>query len=364
MSTEPPPVPPGYNPPVPPQQAYPQLGYPQQGYQQPGYPQQQGYPPQGYQQQPGYPQPAVAPYAPRPLYRGLERRQKRSAFWAGAVGLNLMSFGSGLVLLAALLGFIAAILGGYSDSAALDSGFRGFGSFLEDIGAPIWIIVGAVLGLVIFGAGMFASVAILQAGRVRRPWAVTWSAFGISIPVLFVINFVLSFFAQLIATAVTFAFVGSAAAGVSNDDGSIAGAIALGVAGVILTIALVGVVGWLAWWWMAHAFRERVPVAAGPVPAASVNDRRSDDYAYGAYPIAAGDSYQQNDYRPDDVRVPDDQRDGGWSTDGGMVDGRGYDSSPGGYDSGGGSDFGGGGGDSGGSSGGGDSGGGSSSSGD
>ena len=41
--------------------------------------------------------------------------------------------------------------------------------------------------------------------------------------------------------------------------------ISLGIAavGLLVAIIVIGVIGSLAWWWMAHAFRVRVPVTGG-----------------------------------------------------------------------------------------------------
>ena len=36
-----------------------------------------------------------------------------------------------------------------------------------------------------------------------------------------------------------------------------------GGVGIIVAIVVNSVIGWLAWWWMAHAMRGAAPVAAG-----------------------------------------------------------------------------------------------------
>ena len=211
---------------------------------------------------PGAPSPSPN-YAPRPVYAGLDGRRKRASFWAGFVGLNLMNLGSGLVLVALLIGLFVALFAGISASAEPDSGLRGFDEFATEYGLPLWLLGGAVLGLILFAAGMLASVGILRGARVRRPWAVTWAAFGVTVPILFILNTIASTVGQFVGMLSTFGVVASAAqGGPPPDETSIVTGVLIVLVYIVLSVALVGVIGWLAWWWMAHLFRERVPVSA------------------------------------------------------------------------------------------------------
>lgn len=217
--------------------------------------------------QPGYP---GNPYAsPRP-YRSLDRRQKSSAIKAGAIGLNLMSLGGSILFSSLLVGALAAAFAGYSDTSAPDSGLRGFGPFLEDLGAPALFGIAVVVGLLFVGAGMFLSVALLQRGGVDRPWAVTWSGFGVSVPAILLVNFVSSFLIQIVSMAGTFALAGAGRGGTLPDELWIAAGIVFAAITIIVGAVVVGIIGALAWWWMAHVFRVRIPTATGPGAASAV----------------------------------------------------------------------------------------------
>lgn len=209
-------------------------------------------------QPPGY-------YGPRPLYEGLNRRQKRSALWAGALGLILMNFGAGTLLAVLVVGTLAVAFAGFSASADLTSGLRGFDEFLLESNGLLWIAGAGVVGLVIFAVGSFVSVTILRTGGVPRAWAVTWSAFGISIPAVAVLNGIGGVIGQIVVV-VNNAAASSGGATVDSTQGGpdAAPLTALLVALVIVGVALVGLIGALAWWWMAHAFRPRVPVSGAP----------------------------------------------------------------------------------------------------
>ncbi len=201
-------------------------------------------------------------YAPRPVYAPLDRKHKRASFWAGFIGLNLLNLGSGLVLVALLVGLFVTLFAGISASAEPSSGLQGFDDFVSEYNLALWLIGAGVLGLIIFAAGLLVSVGILRGARVRRPWAVTWAAFGISVPVLFIVNTIASTIGQFVGYFATFStFFAAAQGGSAPDQASVATGVVVALVFVVLSIGLVGVVGWLAWWWMAHVFRERVPVS-------------------------------------------------------------------------------------------------------
>lgn len=263
-----------------------------------------------------YPPPGGA--TPQPIYytapqrfEPLDRRAKRASFWAGAVGLNFMSAGASVLVATVLVGAALALFAGFSASATENSGLQGFDEFLGQVGAPILFLAAVLAGVVIFAIGMFASVGILKAGRVRRPWAVTWSAFAISLPVLWVVNGLAWIVGQFVATAGMFATFGTSFDGNSaesaplGDASSVDSAVITGIViasvGFLLTVAVVGLIGWLAWWWMAHVFRLRVPItdasgAAYPArasvrPDPRTNARRDDGgggYYGGGYSDGGG----------------------------------------------------------------------------
>lgn len=212
---------------------------------------------------------------PPPRYEALTRGHKRRSRWAGVVGLNLMSLGASVIIATIVVSVVIAVFAGISASADANSGLSGFAD-LGQVGAPLVFVAVGLIGAVIFVVGMLSSVAILRAGRVHRPWAITWSAFAVSIPVLFVVNTLSWVLGQVVETAGTFAILGrtfdSGIAGEGNPGGlpfglslesSVIISLVVAAVGLLVVIIVIGVIGSLAWWWMAHAFRVRVPAAGG-----------------------------------------------------------------------------------------------------
>ena len=223
----------------------------------------------------GSPQQQKSVYSVAPQrYQALTRGHKRTSRWAGVVGLNLMSLGASVIISTIVVSAIVAIFAGISSSADGNSGLRGFDEFLGQFGAPLVFAAAGLIGAVIFVVGMLSSVAILRAGEVHRPWAITWSAFAISLPVLGVVNTVYWVVGQVVQMAGVFAVLvptfDSGFAGGGNPVGlpfgmsvesSVVISLVIAAVGLLVAIIVIGVIGSLAWWWMAHAFRVRVPVA-------------------------------------------------------------------------------------------------------
>lgn len=196
------------------------------------------------------------PPAPRPP---LTPRQKSGARLAGILGYILLSIGFGLfalpVVLLAFGAFFTLLIGFIRRVSGNDADFERFLNGFESLNPTAWIlplIIVAFVGLVIMAVALFVSARILRNHDVARPWAVTWAGAGIAI--------VASWFVSGL-TAIPF----SLSSGI--DGGDSGGAVVLGVAVGILSglvgIAVTAVTGWLAWWWMAHAFRSS-PTAITP----------------------------------------------------------------------------------------------------
>ena len=220
----------------------------------------------------GSPQQQKSVYSVAPQrYQALTRGHKRTSRWAGVVGLNLMSLGASVIIATILVSVVIVIFARISSSAAGSSGLRGFDEVLGQVAAPLVFAAVGLIGAVIFVVGMLSSVAILRAGEVHRPWAITWSAFAISIPVLWVVNTVSWVVGQVVQMAGVFAFLGptfgSGFAGEGNPGlpfgMSLESSVVIAAVGLLVAIIVIGVIGALAWWWMAHAFRVRVPVTGG-----------------------------------------------------------------------------------------------------
>jgi hypothetical protein len=188
-------------------------------------------------------------YAPRPVRPPLTARAKRGAAIAGGVGFVLLGLGYAMVALpvglALIVAFFALIVRAASSSST--PGFVGIEQFLLGLDIRPWItplVVVAIAGVVLMVVAIVLSGRVLAAHQVRRPWAVTWAGIGIAI--------VASWF----VSGITGLFTNVAISGVKWDSPSGGGAlIALLVASTVVALASNAVVGWLSWWWMAHAFR-------------------------------------------------------------------------------------------------------------
>lgn len=197
-----------------------------------------------------YPQYSVPPRAPqRPP---LTRSEKRGAFWAGAVGFNVLTIGFTLVIIplvaalfAALFSFIVGSIA--RNSEELSTGFLTLVDTLRSIDVGLVAVIGisvVVVGLAIMAGAILLSRTLLRSHGVKRYAAVTWSGAGIAIVATWVLGWVPGLITQIVSIPLSAA----------GADGLIS-AIAVGGFGLILGIAFTGAVGWLSWWWMAHAFR-------------------------------------------------------------------------------------------------------------
>lgn len=219
-------------------------------------------PPPPYQSgqngQPGQP----APYAPQNWQSATGRppltaQAKSGARWAGILGFNLLSLGWSLFIVPVALSLFAAffvfIIGQMGrSSASADEGYSQLKSFIESVNVSAWVlplIFVSVVGAVLWALAIFVSGRILKSHAVNRPWGVTWAAAGVAIVASWFLGWIGSLFVQIV-TAVTGA--ANAPLWVSIVVG--------GAVGFVVAIAVNSVIGWLAWWWMAHAMRGVRPV--------------------------------------------------------------------------------------------------------
>lgn len=123
----------------------------------------------------------------------LTGRQVVAAVFAGIFGHLLFALGWISLGLVVLIGIAVLLLGGTIGSI---SGLFGEVEVIADLLANASGLVGALgLGfgigaIVVAFLGVLVSAVILRGGKVRRPWATTWSAVGIAavidVPLLFV----------------------------------------------------------------------------------------------------------------------------------------------------------------------------------
>ena len=196
------------------------------------------------------------PYAPRPVRPPLTARAKRGAAIAGAVGFLLLGLGYAMaslaVGLALIVAFFALIVRAASGSGTrMDAGFEQFVSGLDITAwvAPLVAIV--IVGIVLMVAAIVVSGRVLAAHRVRRPWAVTWAGAGIAVVGSWIVSGILGSFLNLAVSGFRWD---------SPSGGS--GIVVVLIVSAVVGLASNAVLGWLSWWWMAHAMRPAL--GAGP----------------------------------------------------------------------------------------------------
>ncbi|MET0932880.1 MAG: hypothetical protein ABWX56_04145, partial [Mycetocola sp.] len=212
---------------------------------------------------------------PRPP---LAPRQKRGAMLAGAVGFSLMSLGFSLVaipLAIALFGAFFSTLFNWAqannpDDVSINGGVppEDIERFITDAWSMFlpWLIGLVILGILLWVLGYLASIGILRSHRVNRPVAVTWSGLGIAI--------VGSWALSALSSPISGLFnlwtpdIGSSG-GVPDFEGfDVAPFIGVGAGFLVLSLLVNAGIGLLSWWWMAHAFRERLEQQHQQQPAA------------------------------------------------------------------------------------------------
>ena len=194
---------------------------------------------------------ATAPgWQPQPpaVRQPLTPRQKSGARLAGILGFVLLSLGWTLfwvplsaLVFGAFLAFLAGIILGTADVSGVEMFLGG----LDTLDLTPWIlpiVIAMFVGVAIMAFAFVLSARILRAHDVARPWPVTWAGAGIAI----VASWVFSWLAFL-----PLAIVG----GLTEDSGLDGTGIVVGVVSLLLGLAITVIIGWLSWWWMAHAMR-------------------------------------------------------------------------------------------------------------
>lgn len=200
------------------------------------------------------------PYALQTRNGALTPRQKRGAAWAGIVGFNVVTLGWTLVvipLMFALFGALfSVVLNEFRRSAnGLGQGSRQFLDFFDSMNFGLLVvpaIIMIVVGLILMALAILGSRAILKAHAVNRPTAVTWAGVGVAIVGSWFVSWLPVVVAELVGGLM-----------VSTDAGTVGTVAVVGGLFTLLSIATTSVVGWLAWWWMAHVLRG-APTPATP----------------------------------------------------------------------------------------------------
>ena len=172
-------------------------------------------------------------------------RARRGAAVAGVVGFLMFTIGWAVVAAVAVITFILTILSFVSD-ASDGSAMRSLGRILDDahLGTWVWaIVLAGVLGLILVVFSVLTSGWILKAHQVNHPWGVTWAGLGIAIVANWILGGIVSAISQV--------------AGLwSNNSLGSAAFVGYGIFGLV-SLLIVAAIGWLSWWWMAHALRPK-----------------------------------------------------------------------------------------------------------
>lgn len=199
-----------------------------------------------------------------PVRPPLTPKEKKRAFWAGALGFNLLTLGFTFVIVPIIIGLFGTFFSFLIESIAkssdeLTTGFLTMLGIFRSIDFGLIALLGlavALVGLAIMTGALFLSRGILRSAGVNRPWAVTWSGAGIAIFASWILGWIPGVIAQIASWTIMTA----------SDDG-VTTLVGSSVVAIVLGIALTTVIGWLAWWWMTFAFR---PATRDESPIATV----------------------------------------------------------------------------------------------
>ena len=183
----------------------------------------------------------------------LTPRQRRGAASAGIVGFLLASLGW-LPFVVVAVGYVFAF-GVYFLGAALGGADTRFDAESQTgklaaslIGIPatslgVIIIIALVVGALLIAFGIFLSTVILRLHGVARPAGVTWLGLVLAIVGSWILDGILGFVVYLVAAH------GDVGRGPVAPGGGISALY------FVIAIAIQVALGWLCWWWMAHALR-------------------------------------------------------------------------------------------------------------
>ena len=205
------------------------------------------------------------PPTPQPAYQAAPKKPplspelKRAASVAGAVSFPVMSIGWGLLSTAVGIGLFASlftwVLGRISASGTeLDDDYLRMMDFIDSLNPEAWVIPLVIAGIV--GAGLwvlslFVSQRMLARAKHPSPWGVTWAGAGIAIVASWFVSWVAWLPLQLASVVTPDTF--------DSFESGFGILIPLAIGSVVLNLAVAAALGWLAWWWMAHALRPAAP---------------------------------------------------------------------------------------------------------
>jgi hypothetical protein len=174
---------------------------------------------------------------------------RRGATIAGSVGLVLLSIGYGMVAVPLSILFFSAVLAiARSRGGQLPDGRPFNQGELPNVVVPqgwtVPLVIISLVGLLVMVAAILVSWRILRAHAVRHAAGVTFAGAGIAV------------LGSLVVQGILSSFIG-AVTSISGAQGAPFGPLfwLAVVPGTLVTLAISAVIGWLSWWWMAHAMR-------------------------------------------------------------------------------------------------------------
>lgn len=200
------------------------------------------------------------PPTPQPPYQApkkppLSPELKRAASVAGAVSFTVMSIGWGLFATAAgiglFTGFFVWVVGLVNASGeGRGADYSRLVDFIDNLNLGAWVVplvIAALVGIGLWVWSLFISHGMLARAKHPSPWGVTWAGAGVAVAASWFVSWIAWLPLQLISALTPDAF--------DSWDSGIAFAIVLAIASFVLNLVIAAVIGWFAWWWMAHAMR-------------------------------------------------------------------------------------------------------------
>jgi hypothetical protein len=207
--------------------------------------------PNAYQQNP-YQQ---SNYGIAPKKPPLTKELKRAASVAGAVSFTVMSIGwwlastaVGIGLFAGFFVWVFGLIGASGEGR--DADYFRLMDVIEAINPGAWVIplvIATLVGVGLWVWSLFISRGMLAKAGHPSPWGVTWAGTGIAIAASWIVSWV----AWLPLQAMSFMTPNF----FDSWESGLVMALVLGGASLLLGLVVTVGLGWLAWWWMAHAMR-------------------------------------------------------------------------------------------------------------
>lgn len=207
--------------------------------------------PNPYQQQPTAP----VNYATAPKKPPLTPKLKRTASVAGAVSFTVMSIGWGLLSTAAGIGLFAGFFVWVvslvtASGQGRDAGYYRLMDFIEAVNPAAWIlplVIAALVGIALWVWSVFLSRGMLARAGHSSPWGITWAGAGIAVTASWFVSWIAWLPMQMYGFIAPSAF--------TSFEGGLTITIVLVAVSLVLNLIITVALGWLAWWWMAHAMR-------------------------------------------------------------------------------------------------------------